>query len=232
MRRQLWFHNQGMAGFELLGFPLPGNPLSEVHPVSLDAWTLARLTFAYRGAEFYQIHFFLNKLLRTSSTLIATPPKELDVTPAEQDRFRFQMRSEIGSAQIKCDPVRDPRNGSEDTFHWKERGCLESIRPGGDVYRALTQLNRLLAAHRVRLVLYNTPTADPARAPHIYPPGFLPEFNACLARLVADARIEYHDLSAVFPYCNTWMNDFIHPTDKCLDYLHRYLIYALNPTKK
>lgn len=39
----------------------------------------------------------------------------------------------------------------------------------------------------VRLVVYNTPTADPASAPHIYPPGFLAEFNARLARLTTES---------------------------------------------
>lgn len=213
------FPDQGMSGVERLGFAFPRRPLGEVEPVPLEPADVARLAVAYRSPEFFQLHGFLAALWPLAPRL-RDPVRELDLSA--RAAFRRDLEDRIAGARRAPRPVADRANGRDETFHWRSRGILESLAAGGDVARALAALKREADARRVRLVVYHTPTTA-----EVYPPGFLAEFNAALARLTAGVRLEYLDLSALFPSDGAFMDDFVHPTYPARDYLHRYLAYAL-----
>lgn len=218
------FGPQGKGSLARLGFDRPRKPFAELEPIAMSPLDVLQLALTYRTATFFQLHGFLSKL----SVLAPRPSpeiQELPFTPLSGPRFEQDFTTMLAPSRREQRPIADTKNGSDVDFKWAQRGCIESLRPGGDIRRALAALKRLCDEHHVRLILYNTPTAEPKLAPHVWTRNFLPEFNAELKRMADDLHVEYEDCAFLFPYSGEWFYDFLHLWDGARELLHKHLLY-------
>ncbi len=217
------FPKQGLETLNAWGFDFPQYRQGGMKPVDLGLIDVVQLAFNYRSRRFCQLHGFYHKL----ATCFAS--QAVEVTPLdlrEQDRFLSRFDEELRLRQ-STPTIVESQNGNDAQFEWRDRGILESLRPGGDIYYSLRQLKSSLGAKGIRLVLYETPTPSHEEAPHIYPPEFLESYQIAIRQATSDLEIEYHDLSALLPWTSRCMDDFIHPVIAYRESIHKLLIFRL-----
>ena len=229
------FKNQLYEGWLTLGIPLlETERFSSAQPVTLSPYDIgylflsARKRFQFREFIFKTATAFglasFDKKLWTKDIVYTsyTPEQAYGLTDFSQKYL--QTLGELPKDLKNGSNDKIKRNNIEIAMNWKERGIIESIAPGGECSRAIVNLSKLCESKGIRFILYMSPTVSHRDAPHIYPEGFYEECQAAVLKMSEKNNIEYYDFSFAYPWDEAYMNDFIHPTTKAREVLHRYLI--------
>jgi len=219
------FPGQAMAGLRRLGFKAKQRPLGEFGAVSVSIAEMMLFGFRYKSDRYFQLHGFLDKLahLDVGSSSEPTP---IEVSPEARSRLHQRLRDWHAAAPVPtfARTAKNPKNGANATFRWRHRRCIESLQPNGFYTLALAQLKRECDRRGVRLVVYDTPTPRHKAAPHIYPEGFLGQYEGAISRAMQAHGIEYYNLIDLFPMTGDYMGDFIHSHYEFRPVLQEYVL--------
>jgi len=221
------FPGQATEGLRALGFKAKSRVLSEVHAVPVDWFEMLMFACGYKRDRYFQLHGCLQKLSqweRPSSSL----PTPIEISPQARAKVRERIRAWHAAAPIpKFNTVSNPPNGADARFRWRHRRCIESLLPKGFYTQAFAQLKRHCDRRRVRLVVYDTPTPRHKAAPHVYPQGFLEQYETAIGRAMRGLGIEYYNLIDLLPMTGDYMMDFIHPGEEQRPVVQEYLLQEI-----
>lgn len=215
------FIGQATGSINKAGFDFPINKFQECQGMNLnkqDIWNIAR---NFKDEQFFQLHGFLYNIY-TRSFRRQNNFQVIDMNDIARNDFYKNLQDKIQSAKTT---TKDLENGENLTFKWRERGILESMKKDGDIYKAFFNIKKLADERDIRLVIYDTPTANYIDGPQIYPEGFLEEYKACIKNMTDELDIDYTDLTGLFPWKGEFFGDFIHTTSETRQDICKYMIY-------
>ncbi len=224
------FPNECYERLNALGFNFAVARFGECHARDMSYLDRALIALAPGSSMFGQFHGFLQKMKTAfwnKPDADAAYTDHLDLSAKAAARFFSDFKERMTAvAREKSAPA--SKNGADASFKWRERGTLEAIAPGGDVYEALGKLAANARARGVNFILFTTPTVTHEDAPDIYPAGYYEAYQKAMQKLAQDHKIPYYDLSGLVPWRQGVMVDFIHTTAPVRKDIQKYLLYTLH----
>lgn len=216
------FPDQGIGSLNMFGFDFKMDKYKECQDIQLAPGEIWQLATNIRNERYLLLHGFLYNLATRSFKDDSYQSKILNMDDESKNSFYEKFYDEIGKGK---QPVKNQENGKDERFLWRKRGIIESLQPNGDVYKAFKKLKTLSDQKRIRLVVYDTPTA--VRASQIYPKSFIEEYRSSMKKMTSELGIAYYDLTELVPWKGEFMSDFIHPNIETREKLHEYLLYSM-----
>lgn len=217
------FKGQATDSLNKTGFNFPINKFQQCQGVNLNGRDVLNIATHLSDKQYFQLHGFLYNLY-SRSFRAQSNSHIIDMSKLARNNFYRELKNQNQSARTG---VQDVKNGVDTLFKWEERGIIESIQSGGDVYKAFYNIKRLTEQKHIHLVVYDTPTANYKEGPQIYPKGFLENYKMCMKKMMDELNIDYIDLTNLFPWKGEFFNDFIHPSGEKRQVICKYVIYNI-----
>ena len=215
------FKEQGIEQLNKLGFDFDNKAFSSLEPTGLGFLQKLKLFFVPWSDDFYQLHGFYYNMV---SRIFRAQENSWETETIPLDGLRQTLIENLAEASAEAsEPTSFPENGNNLKFNWEGRSILESISPGGDLYKAFENLQIILKKKGINLVVVDFPTANGPKASHIYPKGFISNYRNKVQETTASLGIIYYDLIDFFPWHEEFMWDFVHAQLDARKVLHKYI---------